>query len=131
MYVLMDFTSEEQGCVAHTYYSDINKILLYRFTVNKIRENLLQTVSNCVNCVYLYFKSCCLKNKYESQIFIFLFLLLTTGIFYCLCSFQAKKLWASVLWIRIRKDPKLFAGSGSVTRGYGSGFGSETGLKFY
>jgi hypothetical protein len=36
-----------------------------------------------------------------------------------------------VLWIRIRKDPKLFAGSGSVTRGYGSGFGSETGLKSY
>jgi hypothetical protein len=39
--------------------------------------------------------------------------------------------WKSVLWIRIRKDPKLFAGSGSVTRGYGSGFGSETGLKSY
>jgi hypothetical protein len=39
----------------------------------------------------------------------------------------------SVLWIRIRKDPKLFAGSGSVTRGYGSGsgFGSEAGLKSY
>jgi hypothetical protein len=36
-----------------------------------------------------------------------------------------------VLWIRIRKDPKLFAGSGSVTRGYGSGFGSETGLESY
>jgi hypothetical protein len=42
-----------------------------------------------------------------------------------------------VLWIRIRirKDPKRFAGSGSgsVTRGYGSGsrFGSETGLKSY
>jgi hypothetical protein len=38
-----------------------------------------------------------------------------------------------VLWIliRIRKDPKLLAGSGSVTRGYGSGFGSETGLKPY
>jgi hypothetical protein len=43
----------------------------------------------------------------------------------------------AVLWIRIqiriRKDPKLFAGSksgsGSVTRGYGSGFGSDTGLK--
>jgi hypothetical protein len=41
----------------------------------------------------------------------------------------------TVLWIRIqiriRKDPKLFAGSrsGSVTRGYGSG--SETGLKSY
>jgi hypothetical protein len=35
----------------------------------------------------------------------------------------------AVLWIRIRKDPKLFAGSGSVTRGYG--FGSETGLKSY
>jgi hypothetical protein len=34
----------------------------------------------------------------------------------------------SVLWIRIRKDPKLFAGSGSLTRGYGSGFVSETGL---
>jgi hypothetical protein len=33
-----------------------------------------------------------------------------------------------VLWIQIRKDPKLFAGFGSVTRGYGSGFGSETGL---
>jgi hypothetical protein len=31
----------------------------------------------------------------------------------------------AVLWIRIRKDPKLFAGSGSVTRGYGSGFESE------
>jgi hypothetical protein len=28
-------------------------------------------------------------------------------------------------WIRIRKDPKLFAGSGSVTWGYG--FVSETG----
>jgi hypothetical protein len=27
----------------------------------------------------------------------------------------------------IRKDPKLLAGSGSVTRGYG--FGSETGLE--
>jgi hypothetical protein len=33
------------------------------------------------------------------------------------------------LWIRIRKEPKLFAGSGSVPRGYGSG--SETGLKSY
>jgi hypothetical protein len=33
----------------------------------------------------------------------------------------------------IDPDPKLFAGSGSVTRGYGSGagFGSETGLKSY
>jgi hypothetical protein len=31
------------------------------------------------------------------------------------------------------KDPKLFAGSGSVTRGYGSGsgFGSETRLESY
>jgi hypothetical protein len=41
-----------------------------------------------------------------------------------------KNIWYHpVLWIRnrIRKDPKLFAGSGSVTRGYGSG--SETGLK--
>jgi hypothetical protein len=36
---------------------------------------------------------------------------------------------ATVLWIRIRKDPKLFAGSGSGTRGYGSG--SETGLEPY
>jgi KRAB domain-containing zinc finger protein len=27
----------------------------------------------------------------------------------------------AVLWIRIRKDPKLFADSGSATRGYGSG----------
>jgi hypothetical protein len=27
----------------------------------------------------------------------------------------------AVLWIRIRKDPKLFAGSRSLTRGYGSG----------
>jgi hypothetical protein len=39
----------------------------------------------------------------------------------------------TVLWIRIqiriRKDPKLFAGSGSVTRGYGSG--SETEIKSY
>jgi hypothetical protein len=34
-----------------------------------------------------------------------------------------------VLWIRIRKDPKLFAGSGSVTRGYGSE--SETGHESY
>jgi hypothetical protein len=31
------------------------------------------------------------------------------------------------VWIRIRKDPKRFAGSGSVTRGYESG--SETGLE--
>jgi hypothetical protein len=39
----------------------------------------------------------------------------------------------TMLFIRIRKDPKLFAGSGSVTQGYGSrsGFGSETGLKSY
>jgi alpha-tubulin suppressor-like RCC1 family protein len=39
----------------------------------------------------------------------------------------------AVLWIRIRKDPKLFAGSGSVTRSYGSGsgLGSDTGLKSY
>jgi hypothetical protein len=37
----------------------------------------------------------------------------------------------AVLWIQIRKDPKLFAGSGTVTRGYGSGFGSETGFKSY
>jgi hypothetical protein len=31
----------------------------------------------------------------------------------------------AVLWIRIRirKDPKLFVGSGSVTRGFGSGSG--------
>jgi hypothetical protein len=36
-----------------------------------------------------------------------------------------------LLWIRIGKDPKLFAGFGSVTRDYGSGFGSETGLKSY
>jgi hypothetical protein len=28
----------------------------------------------------------------------------------------------SVLWIPIRKDPKLFAGSGSVTRCTGSGY---------
>jgi hypothetical protein len=37
-------------------------------------------------------------------------------------------LFPTVLWIRIRKDPKLFAGSGSVNRGYesGSDFGSET-----
>jgi hypothetical protein len=31
------------------------------------------------------------------------------------------------VWIRIRKDPKRFAGSGSVTRGYESG--SETELE--
>jgi hypothetical protein len=43
----------------------------------------------------------------------------------------AAKVILPVLWIRIRKDPKLFAGSGSVTRGYGSGFGSETGLESY
>jgi hypothetical protein len=33
------------------------------------------------------------------------------------------------------KDPKLFAGSGSLTRGYGFGFGSgsgsETGVELY
>jgi hypothetical protein len=41
-------------------------------------------------------------------------------------------LWIRIqIWIRIRKDPKLFAGFGSVTRGYGSGFGSKTGLKSY
>jgi hypothetical protein len=28
-----------------------------------------------------------------------------------------------VLWIRIRKDPKLFVGSGSGTQGFGSGSG--------
>jgi hypothetical protein len=35
-----------------------------------------------------------------------------------------------VLWIRIRKDPKLFAGSGtgSTTRGYGSGSDPGPGL---
>jgi hypothetical protein len=33
-----------------------------------------------------------------------------------------------VLWIRICKDLKFLTGSGSVTRGYGSGFGSKTGL---
>jgi hypothetical protein len=50
-----------------------------------------------------------------------------------LCQFIQNKYQylATVLWIRIRKDLKLFAGSGSVTRGYGSGFGSETGLKSY
>jgi hypothetical protein len=31
---------------------------------------------------------------------------------------------AEFFWIRIRKDPELFAGSGSVTWGYG--FGSVT-----
>jgi hypothetical protein len=36
----------------------------------------------------------------------------------------------SVLWIRIRKDQELFAGSeGMVTRGYG--FGSKPGLGHY
>jgi hypothetical protein len=46
-----------------------------------------------------------------------------------------RTLLRTVLWIQIqiRKDPKLFAGSGSVpvTRGYGSGsgIGFETGLK--
>jgi hypothetical protein len=50
---------------------------------------------------------------------------------------RVKNLLTPVLWIRIqiriRKDPKLFAESGSVSRGYGSGsgFGSETGLKAY
>jgi hypothetical protein len=43
-----------------------------------------------------------------------------------LCEIQVL---GTVLWIRTRKDPKLFAGSGSVTQGHGSGFGSETGLK--
>jgi hypothetical protein len=38
-------------------------------------------------------------------------------------------LWIRIQnWIRIRKDPKLFAesrsGTGSGTRGYGSGFGT-------
>jgi hypothetical protein len=33
------------------------------------------------------------------------------------------------LWIRIRKDPKLFAGSGNG--GYGFGSGSETGNATY
>jgi hypothetical protein len=38
-----------------------------------------------------------------------------------------------MLWIRIRKDPKLFAGSryGFGTQGYGSGSGSGTELKSY
>jgi hypothetical protein len=38
-----------------------------------------------------------------------------------------------VLWIRIRKDPKLFAGckTGSVTQGYGFGSGSRAGLETY
>jgi hypothetical protein len=38
-----------------------------------------------------------------------------------------KYVYEPVFFIRIRKDPKLFAGFGSVTRGYGSGSGSETG----
>jgi hypothetical protein len=39
------------------------------------------------------------------------------------------RLHKAVLWIRIRKDPKLFAGSGSVTRGFGSGSGSTFGMR--
>jgi hypothetical protein len=47
--------------------------------------------------------------------------------------YRSNPVLSAVLWIRnrIRKDPKLFAGTGSGTRGYGSGsgFGSGTGLE--
>jgi hypothetical protein len=36
----------------------------------------------------------------------------------------------TVLWILIRKYPKLFIGSGSVSRGSGSGSRSETKWKY-
>jgi hypothetical protein len=42
-----------------------------------------------------------------------------------------RKYWAMkpVLWIH--KDPKLFAGYGSITRDYGFGTGSQTGVEPY
>jgi hypothetical protein len=48
--------------------------------------------------------------------------------------YQSGRYYTTVLWIQIRKDLTFFfAGSGSVTRGCGFGFGSgsETGLDPY
>jgi hypothetical protein len=87
---------------------------------------------------YKCHKNCKLNWKHLILEILYLYLYLS-----CCCTLTLPLLSPKpkpVLWIRIRKDPKLLAGSGSgsVTRGYGSGSvtrsygsGSETGFKSY